>query len=70
MQAAGRHESLTSVNMEKKARWKEELQREKEAALALSEKAQWWKTSLRTNALFSPNIWANIGPFLSVYNTT
>lgn len=39
-QAAGRHESLTSVNMEKKARWKEEVQREKEAALALSEKAQ------------------------------
>ncbi|XP_033964948.1 protein FAM162B [Pseudochaenichthys georgianus] len=38
--AAGRHESLTSQNMEKKARWREELQREKEAAVALSEKAQ------------------------------
>ncbi|KAM6970932.1 protein FAM162B [Tautogolabrus adspersus] len=38
--AAGRHESLTGQNMEKKARWKEELQKEKEAALALSEKAQ------------------------------
>lgn len=39
-QAAGRHESLTGQNMEKKARWKEELQREKEAAVTLSEKAQ------------------------------
>ncbi|XP_034717632.1 protein FAM162B isoform X2 [Etheostoma cragini] len=38
--AVGRHESLTGQNMEKKARWREELQREKEAALALSEKAQ------------------------------
>lgn len=38
--AAGRHESLTGQNMEKKARWREELQREREAAAALSEKAQ------------------------------
>ncbi|KAK1885222.1 Protein FAM162B [Dissostichus eleginoides] len=38
--AAGRNESLTVQNMEKKARWREEMQREKEAALALSEKAQ------------------------------
>lgn len=39
--AAGRHESLTGQNMEKKARWREEMQREKEAALALAaEKAQ------------------------------
>ncbi|XP_075936282.1 protein FAM162B [Anarhichas minor] len=38
--SVGRHESLTAQNMEKKARWKEELQREKEAALVLSEKAQ------------------------------
>lgn len=38
--AAGRQESLTGQNMEKKARWREELQREKEAAVALSEKAQ------------------------------
>ncbi|KAF1373040.1 hypothetical protein PFLUV_G00256210 [Perca fluviatilis] len=38
--AVGRHESLTGQNMEKKARWREELQREKEAAIALSEKAQ------------------------------
>uniref|UniRef100_UPI0037E8A799 protein FAM162B n=1 Tax=Semicossyphus pulcher TaxID=241346 RepID=UPI0037E8A799 len=38
--AVRRHESLTGQNMEKKARWREELQREKEAALALSEKAQ------------------------------
>ncbi|XP_034415730.1 protein FAM162B [Cyclopterus lumpus] len=38
--AVGRHESLTSQNLEKKARWREELQREKEAAIALSEKAQ------------------------------
>lgn len=39
-QAVGRHESLTGQNMEKKARWKEELQKEKEAAVALSERAQ------------------------------
>ncbi|XP_071397949.1 protein FAM162B isoform X2 [Centroberyx affinis] len=38
--AAGRQESLTSQNMEKKARWKEEFQREREAAAAMSEKAQ------------------------------
>ncbi|XP_044031699.1 protein FAM162B [Siniperca chuatsi] len=38
--AAGRHESLTSQNMEKKARWREELQKEKEAAVALADKAQ------------------------------
>ncbi|XP_041670478.1 protein FAM162B [Cheilinus undulatus] len=38
--AASRHESLTGQNMEKKARWREEVQREKEAALALSQKAQ------------------------------
>ncbi|XP_034006224.1 protein FAM162B isoform X2 [Trematomus bernacchii] len=38
--AAARNETLTAQNMEKKARWREEMQREKEAALALSEKAQ------------------------------
>ncbi|KAJ4925072.1 hypothetical protein JOQ06_017810 [Pogonophryne albipinna] len=38
--AAGRNESLTVQNLEKKARWREEIQREKEAAVALSEKAQ------------------------------
>ncbi|XP_073344275.1 protein FAM162B [Pagrus major] len=38
--AAGRHESLTKQNMEKKARWREEMVREREAAAALSEKAQ------------------------------
>ncbi|XP_034056364.1 protein FAM162B [Gymnodraco acuticeps] len=38
--AAGRNESLTVQNMEKKARWREEVQREKEAAVAMSEKAQ------------------------------
>ncbi|XP_029934744.1 protein FAM162B [Myripristis murdjan] len=38
--AAARHESLTKQNMEKKARWREELQREREAAAAMSEKAQ------------------------------
>ncbi|KAM8823396.1 protein FAM162B [Spinachia spinachia] len=37
--AVGRNESLTSQNMEKKAKWKEELQREKEAVAVLSEKA-------------------------------
>lgn len=39
-QAAGRNESLTNQNMEKKARWREEVQRETEAKLAMSEKAQ------------------------------
>lgn len=39
-QAAGRHESLTGQNMEKKAKWREELQKEKDAALALSSKTQ------------------------------
>ncbi|KAI3355276.1 hypothetical protein L3Q82_018134 [Scortum barcoo] len=38
--AVGRNESLTGLNMEKKARWREELQKEREANLALSEKAQ------------------------------
>lgn len=41
--AAGRHESLTTQNMEKKARWREEMQREREAAAieaaSLAEKA-------------------------------
>lgn len=40
LQAAGRNESLTGQNMEKKAKWREEAQKEREAALALSEKAQ------------------------------
>ncbi|XP_041823516.1 protein FAM162B [Melanotaenia boesemani] len=35
--AAGRHESLTSHNMEKKARWREELQRDKDT-VTVSEK--------------------------------
>lgn len=39
-QAVGRHESLIGQNMEKKAQWKEELMKEKEAAITLSEKAQ------------------------------
>lgn len=39
-QAVGRHESLTSQNMEKKAKWREEIQKEREAAVALSDKAQ------------------------------
>ncbi|XP_030253830.1 protein FAM162B [Sparus aurata] len=40
--AAGRHESLTKQNMEKKARWREELERDKleKEAVTLSEKAQ------------------------------
>lgn len=40
MQAAGRHESLTAMNMERKAKLKQEYQREGEAAIALTEKAQ------------------------------
>ncbi|XP_016359200.1 protein FAM162B-like [Sinocyclocheilus anshuiensis] len=39
-QVASRNENLTSRNMEKKARWREEAQKEKEAATALAEKAQ------------------------------
>ncbi|XP_053198361.1 protein FAM162B [Scomber japonicus] len=38
--AARRNESLTTQNMEKKAKWREEFQKEREAAVALSEKAQ------------------------------
>ncbi|XP_026147687.1 protein FAM162B [Mastacembelus armatus] len=38
--AAGRHESLTGHNLEKKAKWREELAQEAEAAVALSKKAQ------------------------------
>lgn len=38
--AVGRHESLTGQNMEKKAKWREELQKERDASLSLSEKAQ------------------------------
>nr|XP_057916131.1 protein FAM162B isoform X1 [Doryrhamphus excisus] len=38
--AASRHESLTDQNMKKKAKWREDLQREQEAAVALSDKAQ------------------------------
>nr|XP_020457973.1 protein FAM162B-like [Monopterus albus] len=38
--AAARNETLTSMNLEKKARWREELQKENEAALALSKKVQ------------------------------
>lgn len=33
-QAAKRHESLTNMNLEKKARWREEMEREKEAMVA------------------------------------
>lgn len=36
-QAAKRHESLTSLNLEKKAKWREEMQREKEM---MAEKTQ------------------------------
>ncbi|XP_037133396.1 protein FAM162B isoform X1 [Syngnathus acus] len=39
-QAAGRNESLTGQNMERKAKWKEELQREQESTIALPDKAQ------------------------------
>lgn len=41
-QAAGRHESLTGQNMEKKAKWREDYQRQREAAAAttLAEKSQ------------------------------
>lgn len=40
-QAVGRHENLTSQNMEKKARWREEAQKEREEAAIVAEKAQW-----------------------------
>ena len=41
-QAAGRHESLTGQNMEKKAKWRQEFQLQQEAAsaAAVSGKAQ------------------------------
>ncbi|XP_056593685.1 protein FAM162B [Triplophysa dalaica] len=38
-QAAGRNENLTSQNMEKKARWREEAQKEKEEAAVIAGKA-------------------------------
>ncbi|KAI2649008.1 protein FAM162B-like [Labeo rohita] len=38
--AASRNENLTTWNMEKKARWREEAQKEKEANITLAEKAQ------------------------------
>ncbi|KAM7390445.1 hypothetical protein PAMA_008551 [Pampus argenteus] len=38
--AAGRHESLMNQNMEKKARWRGELQNDREVTVPLSEKAQ------------------------------
>ncbi|XP_028290177.1 protein FAM162B [Gouania willdenowi] len=38
--AAGRNESLTAHNMEKKARWREEIQMEKKSAAALAEKPE------------------------------
>ena len=43
-QAAGRHESLTGQNMEKKAKWRQEFQLQQEeaaSAAAVSGKAQW-----------------------------
>ncbi|KAM9839557.1 protein FAM162B [Aulostomus maculatus] len=39
-QAAHDQQSLTNLNMEKRAKWREELQKEREASLALSGKAQ------------------------------
>uniref|UniRef100_A0A9J8DK80 Family with sequence similarity 162 member A n=1 Tax=Cyprinus carpio carpio TaxID=630221 RepID=A0A9J8DK80_CYPCA len=38
--AASRNDNLTTRNMEKKARWREEAQKEKEVATAFAEKAQ------------------------------
>lgn len=38
--AAGRQKSLVGENMEKKAKWREEIQRGNDAAVVLSEKAQ------------------------------
>ncbi|KAM6900375.1 protein FAM162B [Xenentodon cancila] len=38
--AAGRNESLTAHNMEKKAKWREELRRESANTAVVSEKAQ------------------------------
>ncbi|XP_058478882.1 protein FAM162B [Solea solea] len=38
--AAGRNETLMVINMEKKAKWKEEYNKDVEAAIALPEKAQ------------------------------
>lgn len=39
-EAAGRHDNLTTRNMEKKARWREEAQREREETTTLAGKPQ------------------------------
>ncbi|KAL4001082.1 serine/threonine-protein kinase/endoribonuclease IRE1 [Sarotherodon galilaeus] len=38
--ALARNETLTSLNIEKKARWREEFQKQSDSAVALSDKAQ------------------------------
>ncbi|XP_063339902.1 protein FAM162B [Pelmatolapia mariae] len=38
--ALARHETLTALNIEKKARWREEHQKQSESVIALSDKAQ------------------------------
>lgn len=40
LQALARNETLTALNIEKKARWREEYQKPRESAIALSDKAQ------------------------------
>ena len=55
-QAAGRHESLTGQNMEKKAKWRQEFQlqqQEAASAAAMSGKAQWQDMSHLLNDLLS-----------------
>lgn len=59
-QAAGRHDNLTSRNMEKKARWREEAQKEKEEAAALADKAQWYAHIQTPKAHHSPTSFSNI----------
>lgn len=40
LQALARNETLTALNIEKKARWREEHQKSRESAIDLSDKAQ------------------------------
>lgn len=40
LQALARNETLTALNIEKKARWREELKKPSDSAVALSDKAQ------------------------------
>lgn len=63
-QAAGRHESLTGQNMEKKAKWKDDLQKDGDSTIVLSEKAQWLR---KTNPYSTMSFSSNIGPIVFLF---